>query len=203
MQDAISRASDLSNRIRELELGSTISSAEMTQKIIEGLRVDEYFKFVRATSATLVFHTDDTIVRHVDEAAKIDQTVNFGSFLVEVNILDRRIRWKTNRDNVIASGYWHPHINRDGDMCLGTASASVSEALAGLEFGKALRYMKSIAHTYNPGSPYITLYDFENVYKENLKKKEIEQSEEALKKAFEESMESTNWYDEEIVNMEG
>jgi len=202
IQHAISKSYNFSNKIRELELVSMISSAEMTQRIIEGLRVDEYFKFVRAVSSTLIFHTDDTIVRHIDEVAKIDQTVNFGSFSVEVNILECKISWKTNRDNLIYDGYWHPHISLDGHICLGTASASVHDALTELDFGKALRYMKSIVHTYNPNSPYVTLHDFENVYKENLRKKEIEQNEERLKKAFEESLESTNWYDEEIVNME-
>ena len=55
----------------------------------------------------------------------------------------------------------HPHV-RDEALCAGDAAAPISHALADGRVGDAFQLINRVLHTYNSGSPYVSLSDWES-----------------------------------------
>lgn len=152
------RAPNLGNQIQEVSNSS--------QWVYKGLRGD-----------SVVFTTrNDVILKHKNQAAGIDVTVNFGKFDVLYSLETFLLKVKPCENNVFVHDYYHPHINYAGSVCWGSASDTVSKALSSLNFTHVMTILASVLNSYNPDNPYkpIEMFDKE------VKKLEAEAAQSAL-----------------------
>lgn len=104
---------------------------------------------------------DNVILTHKNEKAGLDLRVDFGKYVVRI-IFDNGISMKVLcfEDNVQNDGFYHPHVNDDGIVCLGNVAELFNEALMVGDIFKMVDITRSVLVNYNNEGPYISLAEF-------------------------------------------
>lgn len=152
---------------RPPSLGTQIQEvSNSSQWVYIGLRGD-----------SVVFRTrNDVILKHKNQAAGIDVTVNFGKFDVLYSLETFLVKVKPVENNIFVHDYYHPHVNYAGAVCWGSASDTVSKALSNLNFTQVMTILASVLNSYNADNPYKPI----EVFDKEFKRLEFEAAQDAL-----------------------
>lgn len=86
---------------------------------------------------------------------------NLGQYLIKYVSYNNEIKVYAFKNNTIIGGKGiHPHVNADGYICWGNASAEFSSAMTLKKFSIAFNLLKSLLHTFG-GTPYYGMHQFE------------------------------------------
>lgn len=131
----------------------------IVEREIEKVLATGDWKFWKtAENKVYIYQAQDTIVRHYNAAAGVDQTVNFGRFALCWRLAEGRVSSHSFFRNVQYQGYIHPHVG--SGICWGNKSAYVAEALSENRFADVARTFAELVHTYCPDNPYRTFNCF-------------------------------------------
>ena len=108
------------------------------------------------------------VLQYVDKKKSIDLSVDLGYFMFVYDVNRGICTVKKGGRNILADSFYHPHIDRDGQVCWGNASATVTEATKVFDIRKLATIVATILSTYNPDSPYTVLGDFKKQEGERL-----------------------------------
>jgi hypothetical protein len=200
--DAMSQLSSANLKKVELLVGSNGLKIKIRDSIVSAITKDRFFSLKGISGNRITLETQIFSLSYVDDEAKINKSIEMGPFEVRIDISDSCRIFVVKADACITAGggYWHPHIDLIGNVCLGNGAASFAEAAKNFDISSMLQIIKAILHTYNSDSPYVSFDKFEDEFKKTEKRREVLLNEEALRKAFEEQ-EQEEWFDEEIVSI--
>ena len=140
---------------------------------VEKIHSESFWMFFNYTNGFISFVTrNDVILEHNETVGDsvISRKVNMGKFVLALNCNSGlSFEVKKHSGNIICSGYYHPHIDGSGNVCLGNAGPSISQAYEKLDIHHIARVVAAILTTYNPDSPYLSLNRFEDEYKGRIK----------------------------------
>lgn len=146
---------------KQRELDSITHREGITAKsIVEEILKDPWLTFHEVSFNWISFKTGDVVMRYVNPTLAMDMAVNFGPFLVKLNILENLIRVFSWDSLLRSREYFHPHVGIGGDVCLGNGAGAYTTAIDSRNFAAAISIIKVILHTYNPESPYEQLPKF-------------------------------------------
>ena len=63
--------------------------------------------------------------------------------------------------NILDSGFWHPHVSREGDICLGTAKRNIMALMKDGDYAGVIHLLMDVLTSYNPRDPYHSLSHWE------------------------------------------
>lgn len=85
--------------------------------------------------------------------------VELGSFHVSIKY-DGRCEVLRGENNTLVDQYYHPHINREGAVCLGDLASVYKSAVKEARPDKYFKGLLALLRTYNAESPYKSLAEF-------------------------------------------
>jgi hypothetical protein len=119
---------------------------------------------------------NDVVLTHKNPAAGVDIRLNMGRYLAHLNLSTMGLSVFPYEDNLILSGYPHPHITESGNICWGSASNTVHEKLPTGQVMDVFRILASLLVNYNDSNPYIALAQFQAEAKKREAKREKEEA---------------------------
>ena len=126
------------------------------ERLLEGGRVS--LESVDKETQIIIFKTtNECILRHINHAAKLDITVNLGLFLIKINFAHSHITCLPGGNNVLSNGYFHPHLNNQGQVCWGNASGTIRDSFAIFDLKKLVETTLLVLNEYNSESPHVSL----------------------------------------------
>lgn len=136
--------------------------------IIEILRTG-FWNFHEFDGVSLCLTTvTDMILSKVNPAANINLRVNFGKFLVKLNIASMHLtvhRFENNigfKESNSISECIHPHVSFQNEVCWGNASESINEYFASGNIKMVMETLAAILSNLG-GTPYISLETFSKI----------------------------------------
>lgn len=139
------------------------SSDDIATKFLDKIFGDSFWRFLSFSNNRISFETREVVsIRNLDKNNGVDYVVVFGKFIVVYDTVDGSLLvYPSDLENNlnIRKSYYHPHIF-ENKMCFGNASDTVSRALKELNLYTVFDVIKRILITYNPESPYKTLFNF-------------------------------------------
>ena len=164
--DNLRQASDYREQIKSIQ---TVSSAPMIDSINKILEDDRFrlegFHGYSYDNDTVVFKINqDIILTHVNERAGIDLRVNLGRMKIQVRFSNGfKVQVFKDENNVQSSVYYHPHLSRDGDVCLGNMQEMYNEAMETGDIHTMFNAVMAVLTNYNDSDPYRALASFVQV----------------------------------------
>ena len=96
---------------------------------------------------------------HYIEDINLDE-IPIGNFILFVPLdVEKRIRALPTTQYWSVDGYFHPHIDRKGDICLGVQTTDIEKFQANLWLDQVVALCEIILRTYNASSPFASLYN--------------------------------------------
>lgn len=109
--------------------------------------------------------------KEVTMTSKIEEnnySVNFGTFTLIISLPTKRIKLKSNKNNLFVNDYYHTYVSNSGDICWGTGKEVVVKAIIEDNWKLVLDYLVSLLTNYSTDStPYVDLLEFNK--KQNIK----------------------------------
>lgn len=141
---------------------------------IEQLCLGGFYILKDVTSSSVQMETvNDVILVHVNEQHGVKRSVNLGRFMVDYSLLHSHVEVYPCGNNVRASGYYHPHVSASNNVCFGEIQNEAHDFIASGNLTATMEIVQKVLTTYNDGSPYCVLEQFE------LAKKRLEEQEAA------------------------
>lgn len=110
--------------------------------------------------SSIVFNEDN--IQAVTSAITLED-VDVGCFLVTLKIDGSGgvsiEAYENNVNELNEDGYFHPHVDRDGNPCFGNLVATIPLLLGSGRFGEALSLIYDFLKSYNSDSPYLKLHE--------------------------------------------
>lgn len=171
MQRILQRANSSYNSFMELvreasrlrdSLGS--NPANNIDQQLQTIVQSGFWKFKRVINGTVLeFHTANNVISsYRNRSARIDIDVNLGKFKVTVDIVNRVIHVGQLANNVHSDwygnmGFYHPHINRNGNVCWGNSGGTVTNMFVNADYAGLMQLLATILVDFNPDNPYVQL----------------------------------------------
>jgi len=111
------------------------------------------------TSITLS-NASPFILSETIKKSGVDMRVNLGFFKVKINLRSNRLTVSPLKENVCVNSYYHPHISASNQVCWGNAAQTSVDLMTEGRYEEMLNLLISALTNYNPGNPYIGLYEF-------------------------------------------
>ena len=80
-----------------------------------------------------------------------------GSYVIQLPLGNGRVTIHPDEDCTHVDGYFHPHVNSDGNPCLGNIGGSLAQLLGEGEHAQAITLLLEFLRSYNPDNPYVRL----------------------------------------------
>jgi hypothetical protein len=135
----------------------------ITPQIMQILR-ESFWKFHEFNGEELTLTTRNNIIlTEINPSAGLRLRVNMGKFRCLIKLQAMNLTVLPYADNVLYENYYHPHVNRNGSICWGNASAAAAKHMSFGEIAPLLRLLSSLLVSYSPEAPYISLYHFQKL----------------------------------------
>lgn len=84
---------------------------------------------------------------------------DIGTFDVVINVAKAEISC-INKTRSSANGFYHPHVDNDGDCCFGNASAGIAALMSRMELDVVVLMTIEFLQSYNPDGCYVNISKF-------------------------------------------
>jgi len=123
---------------------------------------DGFFNDPYVEDKFLYLSTKENIIcSQRNDARDINIRVDFGKFLIKVDLTSLRIIVLPLENNRHVTGHVHPYINTVGEICWGSGADTYTTAVANLDFRAIARLLAHILINYREDSvPHRNLYEF-------------------------------------------
>lgn len=120
----------------------------------------------KSTTDIVAFLTPPIRLRDVNHDAGVDQSCDMGRYIVAYRPKQAHLAVYKYKDNVVYSGYYHPHVNEGGSICWGNAAEVATSSLKNNQPSRALTALRILLQTYNDDSPYASLHNFIDAFEQ-------------------------------------
>ena len=119
-------------------------------------------------------------------------SVNFGKFIVNINLTARVVYVLREEENILVDGYYHPYISSSGKICWGDSVEVANKFLLEYKFKEYLEHLKSLLCDFSTTStPYMDLMSF---WKAQQRKLGLEEPEPELCETCDEEIDNCACY---------
>lgn len=121
--------------------------------------------FWQVTNVGFGFFTKPISLSYYNEAQDAENVVRLGQLKAEIQF-KRGIRIKIlpYQENVFTpSGLYHPHVNKEGDVCYGNFLDRAKVLEAEMDLYGLLDLVRTVLCNYNDENPYVHLYAFQEL----------------------------------------
>lgn len=156
-------ASDYRNQLENLVIQDSTNLVASVNEIIHDPRF-EFLGFIGNNDILRFKLREDVICTHKNRHAGIDMRLNFGKFEFRLNVNNGyELRILRLENNIDRGSYYHPHINSEGQICLGNMTELFEDARSQGNLLQMMEVGYQVITNYNPDSPYVSLADFVEV----------------------------------------
>ncbi len=113
----------------------------------------------------LTFSTKNVNITHQDKGNSLHFDIDLGSYFINYYPYRACITVNTRSNNLMPSGYMHPHIagNPEGSICWGNAKQTYTECMQELNPSRAFDALQSLLQAYGE-SPYTRISYYKELY---------------------------------------
>lgn len=128
-----------------------------------------FYTFLKIDGESIVFTTQEVIMRWQKKKANLSYEFNLGSFLVYITPSAGKAQIFSHENNITRGSYIHPHIRGDGGVCWGNAEGAIRQIAELGDIRPAMAAIEGLLHTYNEESPYASIEHFYEAFEEKKK----------------------------------
>jgi len=150
---------DMKARIKAIDHNySWVDQRESIERISPGL-----WKNIRFSGNKMIASTCNLLIEGPTGQGDLDtMKMNFGSLEVSFDMINMTILARPNTDNIIADGFFHPHVGQDGVICFGELEDQIKSKMLEFDMVGLMTDVHQILNQYGD-NPYQT---FEIFYQE-------------------------------------
>lgn len=147
----LAKMNKISSEIMEIEKSG--KAPDCYSSVMEALGTGKW-KIIEVGPNHLKFaQTMDTILPWVDKVKAVDQKINIGKFMVNIQTTGE-VKIYPYQGNILVKGYYHPHIMGNGWVCWGNATTYIGECFGKGDVAGILDMVDVFLHEYNDKDPY-------------------------------------------------
>jgi hypothetical protein len=160
MDEVLLQAARNRHKIEALEKVNIAEKVTEQIKLISSERRFSFEGYNKTGQSILFKFLNDVVVSRVNQAAGLNQHVNFGKMKISIDLFKDKIRVIRARGGLMVHDHMHPHVGSIGDPCLGNAAPGITRAMNERNYHRVLELMTALLLSYNADNPYVKLNEF-------------------------------------------
>ena len=133
----------------------------LTRRMLTRHAIEDHARIVQMLGRGLrSFEIENSLLMAVTAPVEItwdDVRYQMGCYCIHLPLGTGRLAIHPETGCTEVEGFFHPHVNSDGNPCLGNIGGSLAQLLGEGEHAQALALLLEFLRSYNPDNPYIKL----------------------------------------------